>query len=89
MFFRSSVALSRPLVLNEKFLRSSRQVQEVSPPVPVRLPMVDLGHLAQGCSSREIVRLARAAAMRPFDLAGGHLGVDACCAGIRVGMPSC
>ncbi|MET0399318.1 MAG: amino acid adenylation domain-containing protein [Longimicrobiaceae bacterium] len=53
--------------------RGGAPVQVVHPPAPVPLPVVDLGRLPAGARERLAERLARAEAMRPFDLARGPL----------------
>ncbi len=53
--------------------RGGAPVQAVHPPAPVPLPVVDLGRLPAGARERHAERLARAEALRPFDLARGPL----------------
>ena len=48
-------------------------VQVIHPPAPVPLPVVELGGLPAGAREAEARRLARAEALRPFDLAAGPL----------------
>jgi amino acid adenylation domain-containing protein len=48
-------------------------VQVVRAPGPVALPVADLGRLAPAAREAEAARLARAEALRPFDLAAGPL----------------
>ena len=43
--------------------------QAIAPPVPVRLPLVDLSGLTGGAAAGEAERLRAASALRPFDLA--------------------
>jgi amino acid adenylation domain-containing protein len=53
--------------------RSGRPVQEILPPAPCPLPLVDLGGLDTECREREAARLATEEARRPFDLERGPL----------------
>ncbi len=48
-------------------------VQVIHPSAPVPLPLFDLGRLGAAAAEREARRLARAEALRPFDLARGPL----------------
>ncbi|MBV9773010.1 MAG: AMP-binding protein, partial [Gemmatimonadetes bacterium] len=48
-------------------------VQVIHDPAPVPLPVVDLGRIPAGARHRHAQRLARAEALRPFDLARGPL----------------
>ncbi|HEX6745678.1 MAG TPA: aminotransferase class III-fold pyridoxal phosphate-dependent enzyme [Longimicrobium sp.] len=52
-------------------LAGETPVQRVSPPAPVPLPLIDLSHLHE--PDGELLRLARAEAARPFDLAADTL----------------
>ncbi|HEX8273687.1 MAG TPA: amino acid adenylation domain-containing protein [Longimicrobiaceae bacterium] len=53
--------------------RGGEPVQVVHPPAPVPLGAVELRGLPAGAREREVLRLARADALRPFDLARGPL----------------
>ncbi|MEW5929568.1 MAG: non-ribosomal peptide synthase/polyketide synthase, partial [Gemmatimonadota bacterium] len=53
--------------------RDGVPVQVIGPPAPVPLPVVDLARLPAGEGERQAQRLARAEALRPFDLARGPL----------------
>ncbi|HEX7239391.1 MAG TPA: non-ribosomal peptide synthase/polyketide synthase, partial [Longimicrobiaceae bacterium] len=53
--------------------RGGVPVQVIGPPARVPLPTVELGRLPAGVREREAERLARAEALRPFDLACGPL----------------
>ncbi len=69
----------RELVRRHEVLRTVFQerggvpVQVIGPPSRVPLPTVELGRLPAGVREREAERLARAEALRPFDLARGPL----------------
>ncbi|HEV2735094.1 MAG TPA: amino acid adenylation domain-containing protein, partial [Longimicrobiaceae bacterium] len=54
-------------------VRDGEPVQTVLPAAPARLPVVELGGLAQEARERELRRLAAEEAARPFDLARGPL----------------
>ena len=51
--------------------RDGQPWQEILPPAPVVLPLVDLGGLPAAARERELVRIGREDAGRPFDLAAG------------------
>ena len=51
----------------------SEPVQRISPPLPVALPLLDLGGLPSTLREAEARRLAAADAARPFDLESGPL----------------
>jgi amino acid adenylation domain-containing protein len=53
--------------------RGGAPVQVVHPPAPVPLPVLDLSGLPAAARERRAERLARAEALRPFDLARGPL----------------
>jgi amino acid adenylation domain-containing protein len=54
-------------------VRGGTPVQEIAPPAPVPLPVVDLAALPPEGARRVLRRLARAEARRPFDLARAPL----------------
>ncbi len=65
---------ARHEALRTRFLEiNGRVVQVVYPPAPVPLPRIDLARLTPGAREREVLRLAGAEALRPFDLARGPL----------------
>ncbi len=61
-------------VLRTRFVELAGEPwQEVLPPAPVPLPVVDLGRLPAGTGEGELARLGREQAVQPFDLARGPL----------------
>jgi amino acid adenylation domain-containing protein/non-ribosomal peptide synthase protein (TIGR01720 family) len=64
----------RHSVLRARFVeREGQAVQEISPPTPLALPLVDLGGLSEAAAGDETSRLTSEQARRPFDLASGPL----------------
>ncbi len=66
--------LRRHEALRTRFVElGDRPMQHFDPPRPPRLPLVDLAALPGGRRAAEGLRIARAEAGRPFDLAAGPL----------------
>jgi amino acid adenylation domain-containing protein len=69
-----SEVVRRHEVLRTSFsARGGEVVQVIAAPEEVALPVVDLGGLGEEAVSRELGRLARGEALRPFDLARGPI----------------
>jgi amino acid adenylation domain-containing protein len=64
--------LRRHEILRTRFPGSQGEAtQIVTPPAPVRLPVIDLGRLPAATREAAAIRLAKEEARRPFDLASG------------------
>jgi len=69
-----SEVLRRHEALRTTFVAvEGRPVQQINPPVPVSIPVVDLAGLADGKRRAEAARLTAEEVRRPFDLARGPL----------------
>ncbi|MBV9927464.1 MAG: amino acid adenylation domain-containing protein [Acidobacteria bacterium] len=69
-----SEIVRRHEVLRTSFpIRGGQPVQAIAPPQPVRIPVRDLRHLADGTQEAEAQRMTQEEGQLPFDLATGPL----------------